>query len=396
MSDRSGAAHAAAGSSTPTKNPDVVIRPVRGKRELAQFMKLPWSVYQDDPVWVPPLLHDVKQLLDRDKHPFHRHADVELFLAWRDRRPVGRVAAIVNRSHNEFHEDRVGFFGLFECEDDEAVARALLQAAEVWLRDRDMDRARGPMNLSTNDELYSPGVVVDGFDQPHRVMLAHTPRYYARLLEASGFQKANDLIAYELPGEPLPPRLVAMSERITQRTGVTIRPLDMRRYNEEVALVQSIYVSAWERNWGFTPITPDEIQHLARSLKPALLPRLCGIAEVDGEPVGFGLALPDYNQVLRRVNGRLLPFGFLKLLWYKRTIDVGRVLTLGLKPDWRNTGIHAVLMLYLLREGVNAGLQTGDCSWILEDNTMMRRVLERAGASAYKTFRVYEKALDGR
>lgn len=391
MSGGSGAT-AAGPPQRPAESP-LEVRTVRDTRDKKQFVRLPWSIYRDDPVWVPPLLHDVNLLLNRKKHPFYRHADVELFLARRSGKVVGRVAAVVNRTHNEFHGDRVGFFGLFETVDDQAVADMLLRRAEAWLRERDMEFARGPMNLSTNDELYSPGVVVDGFDQPQRVMLTHTPAYYARLLTGAGYQKANDLLAYNIVGEPLPERLVAMSDRIEKRTGVTIRPIDMSRYAEEVALVQSIYVSAWERNWGFTPISEEEIAFLAKQLKPAVVPELCVIAEVEGEEVGFGLALPDYNQALRKLDGRLFPFGFLKLLWYRRSIDVGRVLTLGLKPEWRNTGIHAVLMLSLLRAGVSAGLQTGDCSWILEDNLMMRRVLDRAGAYAYKTFRVFEKRL---
>jgi GNAT superfamily N-acetyltransferase len=372
--------------------PPVLVRIVRGRGDLKAFLHLPWRIYAHDPVWVPPLLHDVRSVMSR-KHPFHAHADVEYFLAWKGARVVGRIAAIVNRRHVEFHDEPVGFFGLFEAEDDADVARALLAAAETWVARRGMKAIRGPMNLSTNDELYSPGVLVDGFDTPPVVLMAHTPAYYPALLEAAGYTKAKDLIAYWLnEGEP-PERIVRSLERIGARAGVTLRPLDMSRFDREVAAIQEIYNSAWERNWGFVPMTAEEIAHLAKQLRPVVKPSMCALAQHGDTPVGFVLALPDYNQALRHLDGRLFPFGVVRLLWYRRSIDAARVITLGLTPGYRNKGLDAMLIQYIWRECVRAGHPKGECSWILEDNLEMRRGIERSGGRAYKTYRVFEKPL---
>ncbi|HSJ13079.1 MAG TPA: hypothetical protein VK939_01615 [Longimicrobiales bacterium] len=373
----------------------VTVRPVRGRAELDAFVRLPWRLYRDDPHWVAPLLADVRAALDGRKHPFHRHAEIELFLALRDGAAVGRIAAIVNRAHNDFHGDRLGFFGLFECIDEEPVAAALLGAAEAWLRERGRDAVEGPMNLSTNDELYSPGVLIDGFGIPPAVMMAYTPPYYPRLLEAAGYGKSKDLVAYWVDGSKgLPDRFNSALARAQRAANVTIRPLDMKRFDAEVAIIQEIYNSAWEQNWGFVPMTPAEIEYMAKHLKPVVEARLCGLAEIDGEPVGFALALPEYNQALRHLNGRLLPFGVFKLLWYRRRINAVRVITLGLKPPHRSKGIDAMLIGHIFRESTRMGIPRGECSWILEDNVAMRRGIERGGGTVTKTYRVYGRPLE--
>ncbi|MGH7505681.1 MAG: N-acetyltransferase, partial [Longimicrobiales bacterium] len=293
----SSAAHARGAARAPEEaRPSVEVHPVRGRADLTAFIRLPWRIYADDPAWVPPLIHDVRKVLDPARHPFHEHAEVALFLARRDGEVAGRIAAVVNRQHVDFHEESAGFFGLFESIDDPEVSGALLEATERWLVERGMRIARGPFNLSTNDELYSGGVLIDGFGFPPLVLMAHTPPYYAALLERAGYGKAKDLLAYWHSGEQPADRLVRVGERILQREGVTIRPIDLGRFEEEVALVQEIYNSAWERNWGFVPMTETEILHLAKELRPVVNPRFCVIAEVAGEAVGFGLALPDYNQ----------------------------------------------------------------------------------------------------
>lgn len=368
------------------------VRPVRGRGELNRFLRLPWRIYADDPAWVPPLLSDLRRLLDPQRHPFHRHAEAEYFIAWREGRAVGRIAAVVNHRHNEFHDDRTGFFGFFESVDDPAVAKALLEAAEGWLRERGMERARGPASFSTNDE-SGLGLLIEGHERAPVILMAHTPRHYPRLLEASGYTKARDLLAY-LVDDPSPPtRLVAGVERLRRRGGVRLRALDAKRLEDELEVVQSIYNSAWERNWGFVPLTEEEFADLARQLRPILDPELCVIAEVEGEPAGFALALPDYNQVLRHLNGRLLPFGFVKALWHRRRIDALRVITLGLRPGYRRLGLDAMMYLRIFEKGVAAGYRRAECSWILEDNWEMRRGLERLGARPYKTYRLYEKTL---
>jgi GNAT superfamily N-acetyltransferase len=371
----------------------VEVRPVGGRADLERFLRLPWRIYADDPLWVAPLLSEVRSVLDPARHPFHRHAEVATFLAWRGREPAGRIAAVVNRSHNDFHDDRTGFFGLFESIDDQGVADALLATAEAWLAERGMTSAQGPMNLSTNEEICSPGVLIEGFHRPPAIMMAHTPKYYARLLERAGYVKAKDLYSYWIESPEPNPRLRQAYDRLLRSGEITIRSLDMRRFDEEVDTIQRIYNTAWERNWGFVPMMPEEITHMAAQLKPVVNPRVCAIAEVYGSPVGFVLSLPDYNIALRHVNGRLFPLGIFKLLWYRRGIDTVRTITLGVVPEHRGRGLDALLIAHINLKAMEVGIWRGECSWILEDNVPMRRVLERNGAVADKTYRVYEKSL---
>lgn len=374
--------------------PGVVVAPVRDRASEKRFIRFPWRIYADDPAWVAPLDTDVRKLL-RPDHPFHAHADVEFFLALRDGEPVGRIAAVVNHLYNDFHEARTGFFGLFECVDDQAVANALLETAEDWLRDRAMTEVMGPFNLSSNDELYSPGILLDNYDAPPVLMMAYNPPYYPRLIETAGWEKAKDLLAYWLNDATTPPaRLVRGVERLTGSIeGLEVRSVDLKHLDREVELIKEVYNSAWDRNWGFVPLTDEEIQHLARSLKPVVDPRYTLLALADGEPIAFAIALPDYNQALRHIKGRLFPFGLLKLLWYRRKISRLRVLTLGVKPEYRKKGVDALLYLRIYQNGIPAGLGRGEASWILEDNWGMRRAMERMGGHVYKTYRVYQKAL---
>lgn len=366
------------------------VTPVRGRRELKQFLHLPWKIYEGDPLWVPPLLHDVSTLLDRQRHPFHEHAEVEYFLAWRDDEAVGRVAAIVNRLHNEFTGDRIGFFGFFECVDDQGVADALFAAADRWLAERGMDTVRGPMNFSTNEEC---GLLIDGTAEPPLVMMTYNPSYYPRLIENAGFEKAKDLLAYILHTPEKPTRLSKRVMRAAERNGIRVRPIDMKRFDEEVALLEEIYNAAWERNWGFVPMTPAEFAFMAKQLKPVVDPNYALVAEVDGDPVGFGLALPDFNQALKHINGRLLPFGLLKLLWHKRNIDQVRIITLGVKAGYRRLGLDALMYLRIYEQAETDAIKRGECSWILEDNWDMRRAIERLGGTVYKVYRIYDKPL---
>lgn len=366
-----------------------LVEPVHDARTLDQFIRLPWRIYADDPVWVPPLLSDVRKVLSPG-HPFHEHARVQCFLALRGDEPVGRIAAVVNDQYNQFHDTRTGFVGLFEAVDDADVARDLLQTASDWLAEQGMTRAIGPFNLSTNDELYSPGILLDSFGRPQVLMMAHNPPYYARLFEAAGWEKERDLLSYWLDDRRVPERLARGVERLTGSIdGLVVRPLDLKRLSAEVERIKEVYNSAWERNWGFAPLSDREIARLAGDLKAIVDPQFALIAEIHGEPIGFALALPDYNQALRHVNGRLLPFGFIKLLWYRRKIDRLRVLTLGVKPDYRVRGIDAVFYLRMYQSAVSAGYRSGEASWILEENWGMRRALERMGAYVHKTYRVY-------
>lgn len=342
-------------------------------------------------MWVPPLLLAQKTLLDRHKHPFHQHADVAYFLAEKEGEAVGRIAAIVNHRHNEFHGEKTGFFGFFESDDDPQLARALLDVAADWLLERGMERMRGPANFSSNEEW---GLLVEGFDTPPMVMMAHNPPYYERLIEAAGLEKAKDLLAYWLDDPTPPERVVKGFERITRRSGLTIRSLELRRFREEVDTIKEIYNDAWQQRWGFVPMTDAEFEHMAKEMKPVVDPHLCLIAEVNGEAVGFSLALPDINRALKHLpNGRLFPFGLFRLLWEKRKLRGVRVLTLGFKQGYQHLGLGMALYLRSWQIGAARGYQYAEASWILEDNWDMRRPLENMGARVYKRYRLYEREL---
>ena len=372
---------------------ELEVSPVTTRADLKAFMKLPWRIYKNDPHWVPPLLGELEKVLDKTKHPYHQHADSALFLARRNGEVVGRIAATVNHLYNEFHESKTGYFGFFESIDDVEVARALLDTAFEWNAQRGMTLLMGPMNWSTNEEFSSPGVLISGFDKPPAIMMSHTPPYYVRLLEECGFTKSKDLVCYWLEGEEPPERLVKGVARIRKAQNVVIRSLNMKDMDGEIERIKEVYNAAWERNWGFVPMTEAEFEHMAKSIKPVVNPHLCAIAEIDGEPVAFGLELPDLNRAFKHMNGRLLPFGWAKFLWYKRKIDSSRVLTLGVKPAHRGKGIDAMIQIFLFIEGNKAGFPRGECSWILEDNLPMRHGLERIGGYVYKTYRVYEKLI---
>lgn len=385
----------AASSASASASPAPAIREIGRGESVKPFIDLSWTINASDPQWVPPLRMVFNALLDRDKHPFYEHAEVALFVAERAGKIVGRIAAIHNRRANEFHEDTTGYWGLFESIDDEAVARALLDRAAEWLKARGLTSMQGPFNLSTNDELYSGGVLIDGFDTPPTFMMGHNPRYYQRLVEAAGFGKAKDLVAYWLPHNQPPQRLLDGIDRLGKREGWRTRPVNMKRFKEEVGIVMGVYNSAWERNWGFIPMTEAEFDSMAKEFRPVVDPDLVIIAEDDqGEPIGFMLALPDLNRAIKPLkNGRLFPFGVFKFLWHKRKIRTARLLTLGMKPGYQRSGIGAALYLKCFQQGAAKGYENAEASWILEDNGPMRQAMEKIGAYVYKTYRVYERPL---
>lgn len=333
-------------------------------------------------------------MFDREKNPFFEHSEVQAFLAERPEGPgprvVGRIAAIENRVHNDFHNDRIGFFGFFECEEDPEAAAALFDAASVWLGARDLDTMRGPSNFSTNDDC---GLLIRGFHRPAALMMPYNPPYYEKLLESGGFAKARDLLAFYLAATEIPERLNKAADLVKRRSKVTTRPLNMKRFSQEIDLVREIYNTAWEKNWGFVPLTEHEIDHLAKQLKPVVDPNLVRFAEVDNEPIAFVLALPDMNLVLRHLGGRLGPIELLKLLWYSRKIDMLRVFTLGIKPGFRSSGIDALLYRDIFQHGYARGIFRGEFSWVLEDNLAMCRPLERMGAKMDRTYRLYERPI---
>ncbi len=369
----------------------IQVQPVRTKAERRAFIGLPQRLYRADPLWVPPLRSDVAEILDPRKHPFHQHAQVELFLARDgDGRVVGRIAAVKNDLHVEFHHEPVGFFGFFECERDSEAAGALFEAAGAWLAERGLSVMRGPASPSLNEEA---GLLVEGFDQPPLLMMPYNPSWYADLIEGHGFRKAKDLLAYYRGHAEVPERLTRMAEALGRRHKVIVRPMDKRRYWEEVERVRELYNAAWEANWGFVPMTRAEFTHMAKKMKPVVDPDLVAFAEVDGALAGFTLGIPDLNRALKHAKGSLWPLGWVQILRHSRGIDTFRVLTLGVLEPYRRTGAAEMLILYLLRTGPAKGITKGEFSWILEDNAAMRASLEKLDAHVYKVYRMYDRPI---
>ena len=375
------------------------IVPVRTQRQLRAFVRLPWRIYAHDPCWVPPLLLDEHKRFDPRRNPFFEHAEVQLFLALQDGKPVGRISAHIDRLHNEFHQEKTAFFGFFESPQDEEVARALLGAAERWARERGMTKLRGPFGFNTNG--YS-GLLVEGFDSPPALLMPYNPPYYAQFIEDSGYHKAKDLLAFRIEIDEalhqrmkeLLPRLEKIAERAREK-GFRVRSLNLRDFRGEVHRLREIYNEAWERNWGFVPLTEREFTEQARDLKRIVRPELAKIVERADEPVGFALAVPDFNEALKSLNGRLFPFGIFKLLRAARRIQGLRLLTLGIKRRHRIRGVDALLYTALIRDGLRLPFTRCECSWILEDNDLIIRAIELVGGERYKTYRVYEKDLAG-
>lgn len=364
------------------------IAPVRDRASREAFIALPYRLHRSDAAWVPPLRRDVRALLSQ-ANPFFEHAEAEYFLARRNGEAVGRIAAIHNRLHNEFQRDAVGFFGFFESEDDAETAAALFAAADDWLRARGLRAMRGPASFSTNDEC---GLLVEGFDTPPTVMMPHNPSHYVGLVERAGFTKAKDLLVYQTSVRPPPDRLMGL-EGLERRLGVTTRRLEMSRFTAEVDVVKRLYNAAWNRNWGFVPMTDREIDHLARRLRPVIVPELIAFAERDGQAVGFGATLPDLNVALKRnPSGRFFP-GILKVAWAARKIKRLRVLLLGALPEWRSTGVDALLYRRMWEVGYRMGYEWAEAGWILEDNHAMRNGLVRLGFEVYKKYRLYDRPL---
>jgi GNAT superfamily N-acetyltransferase len=363
---------------------------VQGRRDLAAFVALPYALHREDLAWTPPLRRDARATLDPAKNPFWEHASRELFLARSNRRVVGRVAAIDDRLHLEAHGDGAGFFGFLETVDDHATAAALLDAVAGWLRARGRAVMRGPVSPSLNDEA---GLLVEGFDTPSVIMMPHHPPYYRRLVEGCGFAKARDLIAFQNTHTTLPERLVAATEVVAKRYGVSCRRIDMRRFDGEVAVIKRLFNTAWGRNWGHVPLTDREIDHLAAQLKPIVVPELVVFAEKGGEAIGFAAAIPDFNVALRaNRSGRLFP-GILKVLWSARRITRIRVLLLGVLPAWQGKGVDALLYRRIWEDGRKRGYDWAEGGWVLEDNHAMINGLARMGFAPYKTYRVYERPL---
>lgn len=381
----------------PTPPADIVLERVASRTDLKHFLDVPTGIFAGDPAWVQPLRFERLEHLDPRKNPYFATAEVAYWVARRDDQPVGRISAQVNRAHLERHGDATGHFGFLDAVDDPEVFLALTAAAEAWLRERGLERVVGPFSLSVNDE---SGLLIEGFDTPPFLMMGHARPYYARHLEACGYGKAADLIAYryDMAHEPST-AATKVTERLRGLPGVHIRPFDMSRYREEVETVAGIFNDAWADNWSFVPLSPADISFLAKNLRPLVSPGHAAIAELDGEAVAMAVTLPNVNEAIADLGGRLLPFGWAKLLWRLkvRGTQTARLPLMGVRRRLQNGPLGAALALGVIdavrRYHASRGTKWGELSWVLEDNAPVRRIIEMLGATPYKTYRMYEKEL---
>ena len=376
--------------------PQIEITRVESNAERDAFIKFPWRIYANDPAWVPPLLIERKEFLSR-KHPFFEHGAAALFLARAGGEIVGRIMASDDPNYNSLHGTNVGCFGLFESIDDQATADALFEAAADWLHTRGRNEIMGPIDYSTN---YVCGLLIDGFKFPPTLLTSHNPPYYRALLERSGFEKTMDFYAWWFANPTdAAARLRRLAGALEKRgRDVTFRQADLRDITAEGRRIREIYNQAWSNNWGFVPFTEKEFDFMTHELKPIVESELVLLAEVEGKPVGFILCVQDINVALRKINGRLttfgLPIGLAKLLYHKSRIKTVRLVALGVVPKYRRHGIAEILVLRIIEEAMIKRGWTGECSLILENNTMMNRFLEAIGAEKYKTYRIYRRPLD--
>lgn len=373
----------------------VHIAPVTGPADLKRFIQLPFSIYADRPEWRPPLYLERRMHLSEKQNPVFEHLEWQAWIAWQDQKPVGRITAQIDSLRKEQHGDDVGYFGMLEAPDDRAVVEQLLTTAETWLRNRGMSHVHGPFNLTINDEC---GLLVDGFDTPPMMMMGHGHSYYPSHVEALGYEKAIDMLAYWIDLAFTHPRpMRRLLDRYAPR--IRVRPIERKRYDEELELLRNIFNDAWASNWGFVPITQAEFQDMGNTLKFLIADDLVQIAEVDGEPAAFIVGLPNLNEAARDLNGKLLPTGLFKLLWRMKVSfpDTSRVPLMGVRQRFQNTPLGAALAFTVIAAEQTSlyghGARGCELSWILEDNKGMRDIIESIGGERYKTYRMYQKAL---
>ncbi len=370
--------------------PELIIKPVETRRERKQFLHLPWKLYHGDANWIPPLRLNQKELVGYKRHPFYEDADVQTFLAWRGNEVCGRIAAIVNHVHNRRFKEQRGFFGFFESINDQQVATGLFDTAKAWLAERDIQSMRGPMNPSFN---YEIGLLVDGFDSPPTFMMTYNPPFYEQLIEEYGFRKEQDLYAYWGHVDMLETqdkKIAFVIEESTRRFRFKLRRLDKSRFDEDIRTFLKIYNDANGAHWGFVPMSEGEIRHMSKGMRHLITPEMTSFAEVDGRPVGAVFGMLDYNPRIKQINGRLYPFGFLKLLWNRRAIKRMRVLAAHVLPEYQRWGLGLVLLQRLVPDILEWELEEVEFSWVAESNHLSRGTLERGGAKLIKTYRIYD------
>lgn len=362
------------------------------KSERKQFIDFPYQHYSNDEHWIAPLKMEQKKLIDKDDNPFYENGDIALFLAEQNGDICGRIAAIQDRRYNEHHDNKTGFFGFFECINDKSVANLLVKVAADWLRERGHTDILGPSNPSMMDEI---GILVDGFEHYPSIMMPYHKPYYDDLLTSAGLGKAMDMYAFRVTQSTVNLDRMYRAEEIVRRRipKLSIREVDLKDLDNEVEIVRHIFNKAWSGNWGFIPLTKKELEDLASDLKLILDPKVAHIAEVDGEPVAFSIALPDLNQALKHMDGTLFPTGIFKLLWHRRNINQIRTALMGVIPEYQGKGIDALLHKEAILNGKEVGYKSSELSWVLESNKGMIRVAEKIGAKIEKTYRMYSKNL---
>jgi GNAT superfamily N-acetyltransferase len=368
---------------------EITVRKIDYPRELKKFIRFPFKVYKGKyPYWVPPLDYDQKNILMKEKNPFFQHAEMELFFAERDGEIVGRIAAIKNDLHNEVHNDKVGFFGFYEAFEEQEIADKLFDAAKEWLRSKGLNKMRGPASPSVND-VY--GLLIEGFDDYPRLMMSYNPPYYIEQMENYGFYKAKDLYAYRIDRDKIlkSEKITRVSQIAAKRAKVTVREVNLKDFHNELEKIKYVFNKAWEPNWGFVPFTDAEIEHAAKELKPLVVPEITIFAEVEGKTIGFALVMPDYNLIIKDLNGKLFPFGY-RLFTQRKKLDWARILILGIIPEYQRRGIDAFMYYEITRRAATLGIDKGEASWILEDNVMMNRGAEAMNGTLYKKYRIYE------
>lgn len=361
-------------------------------KERKAFLDFPYNHYKGDNHWVPPLKFEVRKRLNTEKNPFFNQAEMALFLAEKDGVIAGRLAAIIDHRFNSFHNTNTGFFGFFEAINSDAVTDLLFRSARGWLQERGMESIMGPASPSMMDEV---GILVDGFDQPPAIMMPYNKPWYGSLLEKAGFTKEMDLFAFDVDQSTVDRERMSRAVGLVKRRipGLTVRPIRLKKMQHEVEIIRHIFNKAWSQNWGFIPLSKAELEQLASDLKLILDPDFAHIAEVDGDPVAFSIALPDYNQILADMNGTLFPTGLFKLMLKRKSIHRIRTALMGVLPEYRGKGIDAVLHHQSIENGLKRDFYSSELSWVLESNTEMVRVAERIGASKSKTYRIYSRSV---
>jgi len=369
----------------------ISVERVKSKKDFKDFITFPWRVYRDYPNWVPPLLLEMKEKLNKKKNPFFEHAEMELFLAHKDEEIVGRLAGIIDYHHNNCHQEKVVFFGLYESYDDLEVTRAMLKRVEDWGREKGQEILRGPMNLSMNDEC---GFLLEGFDEPPVIMMPYNPPYYLELMEKAGLVKAKDLYAFKMSRDhETREKVQQVIEKVKSVTSFSLRTINMKDIYQEVRKVADIYNRAWAKNWGFVPWTENEMKFMAERLKNFADPELVIFAMHQGKEVGFAFGLPNYNEILKELNGRLFPFGIFKLLINRKKIKGIRAVVFGVIPEVQHTGLAYLLYDQLEKNALARGYEWAETSWQLEDNEAINRFTTSIGGRIYKKYRIYEKKI---